>query len=43
MDLKQEKELTFVLATHNLEMAKKADYIYQLAEGKVSPKSPQEL
>ncbi len=43
LDLKREKELTFVLATHNLEMAKKADYIYQLAEGKVGPKSPQEL
>jgi lipoprotein-releasing system ATP-binding protein len=43
MNLKREKGLTFVLATHNLEIARRADFIYHLAEGRVSPKSPAEL
>lgn len=43
MYLKREKHLTFVLATHNFEIARKAEYIYELAEGKAFPKKPQEL
>ena len=43
MQLKQEKGLTIVLATHNLEIARRADFIYELAEGQVSRKRPEEL
>lgn len=43
MQLKGEKHLTFVLATHNLEIAKKADYLYELKEGRAFPKRPEEL
>ena len=43
MQLKQEKGLTIVLATHNLEIARRADFVYELAEGQVSQKRPEEL
>jgi len=43
MQLKREKGLTIVLATHNLEIARKADFVYELAEGQVSRKRPEEL
>ena len=43
MQLKQEKGLTIVLATHNLEIARRADFVYELSEGQVSRKRPEEL
>ena len=43
MFLKREKDLTFVLATHNLEIARKADYVYEIRDGKAFSKAPEEL
>jgi lipoprotein-releasing system ATP-binding protein len=36
--LTSEKHLTFVMATHNLEIARQADYVHELSEGKIHPK-----
>ena len=43
MRLKSEKQLTFVLATHNLEIAGKSDRIYELKEGQAALKKAEEL
>ncbi|MCI0530523.1 MAG: ABC transporter ATP-binding protein [candidate division Zixibacteria bacterium] len=42
MRLKSEKQLTFVLATHNLEIAGKSDRIYELKEGRAALKKAEE-
>jgi len=41
--LKGEKQLTFILATHNLEMAKTADFVYEIADGKAHPRAKESL
>ena len=43
LKLKSEKQLTFILATHNLEMAKTADLVYEIADGKAHPRAKESL